>query len=39
MERLELLNQESMRTLIEIEIYKYLGILETDDIKQRLKKK
>ena len=33
-ERMELLNQEIIRTLEEKETYKYLGILETDTIKQ-----
>ena len=34
MEGMELPNQKKNRTLIENETYKYLGILETDNIKQ-----
>ena len=33
-ERIELPNQENIRTLGKKEIYKYLGILEADTIKQ-----
>ena len=32
-EEIELPNQQKVRTLIEKEIYKYLGILEVDTIK------
>ena len=34
MDEIELPNQEKIRTLCEKETYKYLGILETDSIKQ-----
>ena len=37
-EGMELPNQEKIRTLGEEETYKYLGILETDNIKQVEKK-
>ena len=33
-ERIELLNEEKIGTLVKKETYKYLGILETDTIKQ-----
>ena len=38
-EVIELLNKEKVRTLIEKETYKYLGIIETDTIKQEDMKK
>ena len=34
-ERIELPNQEKIRTLGEKETYKYLGIVKTDTIKQQ----
>ncbi len=40
MEGIEMPNQERIRTLEEKENYKYLGILERDDIKEtKMKKK
>ena len=38
-EGIELWNQIKIRTLREKENYKYLGILETDTIKQTMKEK
>ena len=38
MEGIQLLNQERIKTLVEKEYYKYLGILEADTIKQRERK-
>ena len=33
-DRIELPNQETIRTIVEKETYKYLGVLEADTIKQ-----